>query len=73
MATDSTTEVRMLNHDDGGVSLKLSVGAISIVAAISAANFTFLCAHCPSCPRRATGDIAACVEVLCPCREKEAA
>jgi len=43
-AADDSTEVRILRHESGGVSIKLSAGPICMVAAISASDLAFLLA-----------------------------
>lgn len=43
-AADGSTEVRVLQHLTGGISIKLSAGPISMVAAISAGDLAFLLA-----------------------------
>lgn len=43
-AADDSTVVRILRHESGGVSIKLSAGPISMVAAISAGDLAFLLA-----------------------------
>lgn len=43
-AADDSTEVRVLRHLAGGISIKLSAGPISMVAAISADDLAFLLA-----------------------------
>jgi 1-acyl-sn-glycerol-3-phosphate acyltransferase len=43
-AADESTEVRVLRHASGGISIKLSAGPISMVAAISADDLAFLLA-----------------------------
>ena len=41
-AADGVTELRMLHHRDGGVSVKITTGATSAVAQIAASDLVFL-------------------------------
>lgn len=41
-AADGSTNVRILRHSAGGVSIKLSSGPVSMVAAVSADDLAFL-------------------------------
>lgn len=45
VAMDDSTEVRMLRHVNGSVSIKLSAGPLSIVAVVDEAGLGFLLRH----------------------------
>lgn len=38
LANDGTTEIRVAHHGDGDISIKLTCGAISVVAVVSASD-----------------------------------